>query len=255
MKRPSTGVLGVVISVGLHAAGLGALYLHSGSTASPFEKPPAVKIRIVKRSEKKPEVAPASIAKVEKTISPPVVQPPQKPERKIQPRSVIPTKPLVQETKAEKDPASPSKPPRFVVSMEATVASGLVSVPVSGDTQSGQNRDPRSDKNVAEKRVTIEVGELTKLPRLLQSPSEDIMRSAYPSEARQNGIEGDVGLMLLVRQDGRVEKVRLKRKAGYGFDELARGFAKTFVFSPAEKDGLPVAVWIPWTYKFRLGDS
>jgi TonB family protein len=42
------------------------------------------------------------------------------------------------------------------------------------------------------------------------------------------------------------------RGAGEGFDRAAVGLVEKFRFLPAEVDGQPVSVWIPWTYKFRL---
>ena len=78
------------------------------------------------------------------------------------------------------------------------------------------------------------------------------MRRAYPEEARRNGQEANVYLKILIDVQGRVSKVRVIRSAGAGFDRAARELVNRFRFRPGEVDGRPVAVWIPWTYKFRL---
>ena len=47
-------------------------------------------------------------------------------------------------------------------------------------------------------------------------------------------------------------EVRVLRASGNGFDEAAITAARGIRFQPAERGGKPVAVWIPWTMKFRL---
>ena len=93
---------------------------------------------------------------------------------------------------------------------------------------------------------------MTRLPRLMSQPDLSGMRRAYPEEARRNGQEANVYLKILIDVQGRVSKVRVIRSAGAGFDRAARELVNRFRFRPGEVDGRPVAVWIPWTYKFRL---
>jgi TonB family protein len=100
----------------------------------------------------------------------------------------------------------------------------------------------------------VDAASATRLPRLLDRPSDDEMRDAYPEEARKKGLDADVGLEILVDDTGRVARVRVSRPAGSGFDEAAARLVRRHRFRPADKGGRPVAVWIPWTYKFRLGE-
>jgi protein TonB len=90
------------------------------------------------------------------------------------------------------------------------------------------------------------------MPTLVSQPSRSQMRAAYPPRAREEGIEGDVRMKILVSSTGQVTSVRLLRPAGNGFDEAARNLVRRFRFRAARKGGRAVAVWIPWTYKFRL---
>jgi TonB family protein len=74
----------------------------------------------------------------------------------------------------------------------------------------------------------------------------------YPPEAKAAGITGDVILNLVVGADGSVKSVAVVRGAGHGFDEAAVAAAEQFVFSPALRDGVPVATRIPYKYSFTL---
>jgi len=83
--------------------------------------------------------------------------------------------------------------------------------------------------------------------RLLGSASP-----TYPPGARSDEIEADVSLELVVARDGRVLEARVVRRAGYGFDEEALASVRGARFSPALRDGHPVAVRMRWTVSFRL---
>jgi protein TonB len=90
------------------------------------------------------------------------------------------------------------------------------------------------------------------MPTLVSQPSRRQMRAAYPARARKDGIEGDVRMKILVSATGQVTRVRLLRPTGNGFDEAARQLVRRFRFKAARRGGKAVAMWIPWTYKFRL---
>jgi TonB family protein len=74
----------------------------------------------------------------------------------------------------------------------------------------------------------------------------------YPKEANEKGIEGDVDLVLVIDQEGHVEKAEVLAPAGHGFDEAAVAAAKRFVFRPAERDGRPVKARIVYRYSFHF---
>ena len=59
-------------------------------------------------------------------------------------------------------------------------------------------------------------------------------------------------LKILVSASGKVTAVRVLRRAGNGFDAAAKRLVRTFRFAAGRKGSQPVAIWIPWTYKFRL---
>ena len=74
----------------------------------------------------------------------------------------------------------------------------------------------------------------------------------YPEEARRLALEGNVGLELVVGDDGRVVDAKVTASAGHGFDEAALDAARNFVFVPAQQGGMPIRSLVQFTYEFHL---
>jgi periplasmic protein TonB len=75
----------------------------------------------------------------------------------------------------------------------------------------------------------------------------------YPPQAKQQGIEGQIRVRLLVDASGKVAEKRLLNKLGYGLDELALARAAKFEFEPArDTDDRAVASVVVWTFTFTL---
>ncbi len=76
----------------------------------------------------------------------------------------------------------------------------------------------------------------------------------YPRSAKENGIEGEVWLQVLVDEHGDVGEVRVFRKSNsdVGFEQAAMDAALKWKYRPALCNRKPVAVWILYTLKFRL---
>ena len=78
----------------------------------------------------------------------------------------------------------------------------------------------------------------------------------YPPQAKQQGIEGQIRVRLLVDASGKVAEKRLLNKLGYGLDELALSRAAKFEFEPArDTDDRAVASVVVWTFTFTLPES
>ena len=75
---------------------------------------------------------------------------------------------------------------------------------------------------------------------------------AYPEEERKEGIEGTVSLRLLIGRDGLVQDVEIAKSLSIVFDSLAVTAVKRSVFSPAKREGKPVAVWYYFPVRFVL---
>jgi len=77
----------------------------------------------------------------------------------------------------------------------------------------------------------------------------------YPPRARLLGISGEVRVNVLVDKLGRVRDVRIYMDSGtgVGFEAASIKAARHSLFSPALRDGQPIAVWIIYSYQFILG--
>lgn len=75
----------------------------------------------------------------------------------------------------------------------------------------------------------------------------------YPLLAREKGYEGTVYLRVLVRVDGRVERLAVDRSSGYEIlDRAAVDSVKEWAFFPAKKGGKSVQSWVLLPVKFAL---
>jgi TonB family protein len=77
-------------------------------------------------------------------------------------------------------------------------------------------------------------------------------RVAYPANARIEGMETDVALIIVVGADGRVLEATAAQHAGYGFDSAAIAAMKQYTFYPAQRAGQAVTVQMRWVIRFRL---
>ncbi|MBI2883952.1 MAG: energy transducer TonB [Candidatus Methylomirabilis oxyfera] len=75
----------------------------------------------------------------------------------------------------------------------------------------------------------------------------------YPLLAREKGYEGTVYLRVLVRADGRVERLTVDRSSGHEIlDRSAVDSVKEWAFFPAKKGGKSVQSWVLLPVKFAL---
>lgn len=75
---------------------------------------------------------------------------------------------------------------------------------------------------------------------------------SYPESEREKGVEGIVSLRLLIGRDGMVEDVKVVKHLSVVFDSLAVQTVKQSVFSPAKRNGRPIAVWYYLPVRFVL---
>ncbi|MCZ7625697.1 MAG: energy transducer TonB [Candidatus Methylomirabilis sp.] len=75
----------------------------------------------------------------------------------------------------------------------------------------------------------------------------------YPLTAREKGYEGTVFLRVLVRVDGRVERLTVDRSSGYEMlDRAAVDAVREWAFFPAKRGGKTVESWVLLPVKFAL---
>lgn len=76
---------------------------------------------------------------------------------------------------------------------------------------------------------------------------------AYPEAAREDGLEGKVGLAVEIDARGQVTAVRWEARSGVMLlDVAARDAVRRWRFEPARRDGQPVAGTLSMTLQFRL---
>ncbi len=78
------------------------------------------------------------------------------------------------------------------------------------------------------------------------------VEATYPEEAKRLRLEGNVGLELVVGEDGHVIEAKVTGSAGHGFDEAALEAARGFVFVPAKQNGKPIKSSVQFTYEFHM---
>ena len=81
-----------------------------------------------------------------------------------------------------------------------------------------------------------------------------LVRAYYTEAARAAKIEGNVIMRAVVHTDGRVGDVEVTQSldSRYGLDQEAVNALRQWEFTPATKDGKPVAVRMTFTTRFTL---
>jgi periplasmic protein TonB len=76
----------------------------------------------------------------------------------------------------------------------------------------------------------------------------------YTPEAKQRGIQGNVELSVVVKDDGTVGEVKVTQSLDdkYGLDDQAVIAMKKWRFRPGTRDGKPVAVQVTVEMSFKL---
>jgi TonB family protein len=97
---------------------------------------------------------------------------------------------------------------------------------------------------------TPDVGEAA--PALTPPALKTHREATYPAQALAESREGDVGLELDLDATGQVVDVRVVAPAGHGFDEAAMDAARSFIFEPARRRGVPAASTVDFTYEFHV---
>ena len=78
------------------------------------------------------------------------------------------------------------------------------------------------------------------------------VRPLYTDEARRQRIQGDVILEIVVRSDGSVGSIRVRRSLGGGLDQRAIEAVRQWRFNPARRHGTPVDVAVEVAVEFKL---
>ena len=225
-----------VVSLAIHAGGFAWA---ARVTPRPSARPAPV---VVEFEAARPPPAPAP------PLRPPAERP--MPRRVAVAKLPPPAEPLP--LPPPNEPPPPAAPaaravPRVGVSLSSTATGGGFAVGV-GNTLHGKASevaaDPRAVKPYAADTPAVR---LSAQPRVVERPE-----IPYPPEARRDGLEGRVVLLLRIDSEGRVAAAHLLSAPAPALGEAARAAALRFRFTPPMLDGEAVETEIRFTYTFVL---
>ncbi|MEE8175353.1 MAG: energy transducer TonB [Gemmatimonadota bacterium] len=80
-----------------------------------------------------------------------------------------------------------------------------------------------------------------------------LLEAGYPTELKEEGIEGVVLLWLFIDEAGRPVKLQLRRSSGFrSLDRIAQDVADQMRFRPAYNQDRPVGVWVAQQIRFEF---
>ena len=97
-------------------------------------------------------------------------------------------------------------------------------------------------------------------PMIAQSPAEKPQHCSlqkhepappYPDSLKGSGIQGTVLVQAIISQKGCAESLHVVQKLNPQLDELAKQAVNSWKFTPATKDGKPVAVIVQIAVEFK----
>jgi protein TonB len=231
-----------------------------------FGPPERLKVSIVEVPAPVPppppvEVAPPETGPVEPEFAPPPV---------VEKRKALPRPVEAQLAPPAPEVVTPKPAPRRIVglSLESTVQ-GEGPGFATGTSRMGQTQKSAADPQRAAQapsgggpatgtdratqreaaRIPTRDTQFEKPKRLRQNDP------VYPPTLKAQGIEGDVLLSVSIDAGGRVTGVTIVQSSGHTeFDRAAQQAALEEGFTPALRDGLPVAFTLTYSYRFRIED-
>jgi protein TonB len=232
-----------------------SLSLHAGALAS------------LERASPQLSVKPDKVVDIEIREPPkPVVLPPEPPKppppkivQSVKVARVEPKAPPAPPHTPPPTPPPPTAPPphptapapiHIGVSMESTVGSSDFAAAVGNSMYGAAPKvapEPATASQPYWAPKYVKAYQVAQIPELLADFKAD-----YPPDAKKDGIEGEVVMLLTIDQFGKVAVVKKISGPGHGLDEAAVGAAKKFKFKPATFHGEAVATEIRYVYSFEI---
>jgi protein TonB len=233
----------LAVSAAAHLAAIGALHPGAGREPATTEERTDVAVDVVAADPAVEPPAPEAVAGV-----PAIVPSPARPAPPVRSHDPAPLasgpRPAAPSPEPIADPSSPAvvtapatAPPIFTMTMQVggTAPHATPAGVPGGDGVAGTAASPFAEGDVS-------------------SPARRLgpLDAAYPRAAREQQIEGDVVLTIVVDATGAVADARVLRQAGFGLDESALRAVRASRFAPAVRGGRPVAVRMKYTVSFAL---
>jgi periplasmic protein TonB len=234
-------------SLGLHAAVVVLL----GRVPAPRRAPAPAPLEVAVVDKPAPPPPPAAEPvpmKVARAPRRPAQDLPPPPARKQpQPPSAAPPPPSREAPEVTQEPVVLPG-----ITLESTSQGGSFAVP-AGNTLYGQPsrtaKDPGEAKPYKAERY-VAASQVNELPVVEARP--DSLRAFYPEAARQQRVEGEVKLRLLIDADGSLAKVDVIADPGAGLGAAGARAIREFRFRPGRVGGQAVATTITYTLHFVL---
>jgi periplasmic protein TonB len=213
------------------------LYVAAQRRVPDFKRPPPpMELVVVQVERPEPEPPPARTE----------LRPRAAPKHVGQARRPAPVEPPLPN---EAPPPEQGPPPPVVVglTLNSTTTASAVPVPV-GNTLAGKPT-PSATAPSAVRPGYAPSYLVDTLPILLEEINGE---EVYPREAKKQGIEGQVVLLITVEADGTVSMAKVVSGPGHGLNEAARDAVLRARFKPATKGGKAVATELRYLYDFAL---
>jgi TonB family protein len=127
------------------------------------------------------------------------------------------------------------------------VVSGTTLMPPQINADSGGYRPVVTNSDPTDYNRIFSGREVTQKARVLEKPEP-----TYTETARMFGVEGRVVLRAVFSKNGEVTNLHVVSKLPHGLTQQALKAARAIRFSPAQKDGQPVSMFMELQYNFNL---
>ncbi len=217
----------------------------------PIPPPRPMHVSIAQPPPKPPDEPPPEPPKPKPPEPKPVLKPILKPTQHVQPHPAVeqPTTP---------PPLTPSdRPPSPIDTGDKVFDGGDISSSSAGggpQLAQGAGGGPAPAKGSGAPAKAAKPTEAPAIPDYEASTPavpEGRCMGKYTEDALVAGVEGVVLLDIVVGENGAVRDVTVTQRLGHGLDEAAVAALRTCRFTPAERDGKPVAVHIK-AFKVRF---
>lgn len=234
LRRPAFFPAFLAASLALHALGL---LLASRAHLGALPRPPRPSELVVVEVERPPPLPPPSHVEPRPRLAPKYTGEARKPAK------------LEPPPPNDAPPPTPGPPPPVVVglTLQSTTTASAVAVPV-GNTLVGKPTASATAPSAVRPGFAPSYLVDT-LPILVEEINGE---EVYPREAKKQGIEGQVVLLITVEADGRVSAARVVSGPGHGLNEAARDAVLRARFKPATRGGSPVATELRYLYDFAI---
>ena len=234
-----TDIRGNLISFFFHALGFGALGISASLTP---ERPSAVPVMEIVTLERPSPPLPIPMAM------------PQPEPRTPEPMPIM--SPQVPKPAPRPEPHSAAAMPPITTVVASTLEpepeNGMAPVTRGIPTQRLQSQDSSHAFSGSTGEQGLK-GRLVSVTRLSRMPKIRVAaKPEYNLDMKKHRVSGKVKARVLVDIDGRVANVHILEDLGYGTREASVSAIKKMEFEPGRSDDAPVAVWIPFTFKFEL---